>query len=283
MEIKLIALDLDGTLLTSDKKISSKTFKLLKYLADSGIKIVICTGRNYTDAKIFGESICNNSIIVSANGAYIVDLYNNKILYNKMLSSKSIDIIMNLCKSYNSTPCFHTPYADYYGNDFIEFLNNKNIKNFHQYLNKKNKCIYIEGYENWENVIKKEKNQLTKALLYNKDLNIVKDMEKYLIDTGQFEVTSSLRFDIGLSISNLEANEKGVTKGHGLQIISEYCNIDKKNMIAFGDGNNDISMLEYAGKGIVMGNCSNTLKMMKFEITDTNENDGIAQTLEKYL
>ena len=256
-QIKLIAADLDGTLLNNKKEIGSYTKEILnKLINDYKIELVLSSGRGFDGVKKYNDILGNNNYSIVMNGSNIIDS-NGNILYRKRLEEDISKKVIELAKKYDV--CLH----------FFDDLN---------YIVSKDD-FYIKSY------IQIEK---TREITVG-----IENIEDYRFDKiiifGDREILNKLKIDID---SNLDVNScfsgetllevicKDVSKGNALKWICDNKGIDIKNTIAFGDNFNDIEMIEYAGVGVAMGNAEEEIKQKADYIALSNNEEGVGKFLK---
>lgn len=265
--IKLIAIDLDGTLLTDDKKISEENRQILAQAKAQGTEIVICTGRPLVAIKDYlmeldllaadDYSITFNGGLVQTNtgeilGKTAMDL--TDICYLHQLLEK-IDVPMDvlsdaLCFQLNTAPTHPSIYPRL--NQALTF-------------------------------VPKQLETLEETALYNK---VVSAIDAAYLDQQIAKIPAEAyqRFEIFKTRANLlEFMPKGVTKAFGLSVLGEHLGIAPREMMAIGDEANDLSMINYAGIGVAMENATEGVKSVADVVTGTNQADGVAQVVKKYV
>lgn len=265
---KLIAVDIDGTLINSDYKITKRTKEALIQAQKEGHKLVISSGRSPSGIEGYAyelEMDKYESYISAQNGTIVVDMKTKERVIEHFLE---IDLVRDILT-----------YSEDIGMDYMIYRGDQ------IYSNKK------ETYKLAEVI---EKNSDSEVIL-DKDLAKNIDFRPHNILFAQDETTISkpaklLLDKYGDQTSQMysetyyyEIMPKDVSKGHTLLEIAEYLGIDKENIIAFGDQDNDMSMIKMAGVGVAMGNAIDSLKEAADYVTLTNNEDGIAAYLEKYL
>jgi len=275
MDYKMLVMDMDGTLLTNDKRVTEKTKATLKKAADMGVKIVISTGRVFTSARLYSELLEMKTPIIASNGAYIN--YNDEVLYVKLFGEKNIRKTLELSKKYGLFPQFFTEDSIITEKLIYNSLNytkwNANVPE-----DKRVKVRVIDPTE-WDDVIEKEKGSILKAIVADEGLERLKPLRAQLAEEGM-EVSSS---HIYSGQFNIEIMDKGVTKASAVDFLANFYNMDKSQIICIGDSENDIPMIEYAGLGIAMGNGTEDAKKAANFITLSNEEDGVAYAVEKFI
>lgn len=282
--IKMVLIDLDGTLLNDYGRVSSRSIEVIEKLIDKDIKVVIATGRNYRQAKMLTKEVKGLHYMCS-NGAYI-KLNNDKILNNTLLPLDKLSTILSNIDLDNNLVFIQ-------GRDEIR----TNLSKSKGLINK----FFTKGLKFILNP-KKVISLFRKETGIGKFTKRIKDIKEYIDNTreefykilvigekNELKILSKNIEELGLSISssasgNIEINNEGVSKGIGLELLCKEFAIDIKDTMAIGDGGNDIEMLKRAGIGVVMGNSKNRELIKIANITtDTNKRDGVAKILETIL
>ena len=261
--IKLIAIDLDGTLLNDDTKISDYNKTILKKLMGNGIEIVIATGRPISAMDFYYKELQNNSESIVFNGAMVVDKSFNCI-FSSPLENNTVYNIMNL---YKEKYVNHTSLNIYSIKEYIVAKDNFKFQTHTEKIDKKNKII---GLENFNNNI-----EVQKMIILGEN-NILIDI-KNSID-NLFTVHTSFSDPHYLEILSANSN-----KANALKWLCHKKGIDRENVIAFGDNYNDIEMIEFAGVGVAMKNAEINVKKNAKYITDTNNNNGVGVFLKDFF
>lgn len=272
MNYKLVCVDMDGTLLNSEKKISDRTIEAVKRADEKGVHIAICTGRLFTSAEYYADLLGIKTPIISANGAYIREKDRDEVIYKSILGKENCKRILSIVKRYDLCPNFHTP-------DSI--LTDRVDSPYSAYMKlgseaPENKNIKINIIDNWEEAFTKYEDEITKAITVDKDLAKLKEAKEELLSIDELEVVSSFT-------TNFEVMMKGVSKGRAVDILAGYYNLTKEEVICIGDNENDATMIEYAGLGVAMGNSEEEIKKIADFITDSNDEDGVAKVIEKFI
>ncbi len=270
MNIKLIAFDLDGTLLNSEKSISARTRAALERAAKKGVFLVPATGRLHMGIPEEILELPDIRYIIAINGAEVYDLEKNQILYRaEMDKEKSLELF----RYTDSFPIIYGWYQN--GRGFIpsRFFEKIEDYGFAPWLLDNMKKVYTPT-DTPEKTLMEENGGLQKLQLYFSDsdmrLKILKEMEERF---SQYAISSSLPI-------NIEINAADATKGHALAFLASHLGLKPEETIAFGDGTNDITMIRQAGTGVAMGNAAPELLKAADQITGTNDEDGVAAVLE---
>lgn len=265
-EKHLIALDLDGTLLKDDKTISGTTKKVLNCAREHGHEVMIATGRPYRSSEMYYHELNLNTPIVNFNGAFIHHPRSNQWgVYHTPLDIKVAKDIVEALESFS----FHNIIAEVIDDVYFHYHDEKLLDIFS--LGKPN--ITTGDLRNFL------KESPTSMLIHTEEEH-VQEIRKHLSQVHA-EVIEHRRWADPWHV--IEIVKSGLNKAVGLKKVSEYLHIPRERIIAFGDEDNDFEMIEYAGRGIAMGNGIEQLKTIANEVTLTNEEDGIAIFLNDYL
>lgn len=263
-EYKLLAIDLDGTLLNDDKQISGEDAAAIRKARKSGLKVVIATGRPTSGTRKALEAIGydHGDFIISNNGATIVDLPdlgNRRTLSISVQDHRRID---DFCRknnvrhySFDATYCLSDSL-----HEFTEWERNANEID-----------VKIVDFSKMD-----ENHRLLKVMAFG---------EPDEIDRAEAAVTSDLRRRYAVIRSAdilLEFLHPQATKGNAVKTIAGWLGIKRSQVICIGDSGNDIDMINYAGLGIAMGNARPDVIAAADDITASNQEAGIARALEKH-
>ncbi|MDD6795836.1 MAG: sugar-phosphatase [Clostridiaceae bacterium] len=264
---KIIALDMDGTLLNDDKVITKKNKEALLQAKERGVKVVLASGRPTEGLKQHLEELGLNEegqFVLSYNGCLVQEVKNKKIIHETVLSGKDLHYFYDLSctlgvniHAFSPTRGLITPkiskYTEVEGN-----LNKIDI----------NICDFAEVGED-EEIVKimfiDEADILDKA---------ISQIPKKLFD--EYVIVKSTPYF-------LEIIKKGSGKGVGLKALAEYLGVKREEIIACGDAGNDLDMIEYAGLGVAMENAIEEVKEKAQYITAGNNEDGIAEVVNKFI
>lgn len=264
---ELICLDLDGTLLDEKKNVSDRAKKALHEAKKRGIEIALMSGRMPHAVQIVEQQIGIPCIIGSTAGTYI--MMNGRCIGNHTMDLHNITLIFEkIARKYN------VPLWIYQGTKWY-------VTKHDYYVQRESDIIHlcpeiIDPYELKERW-KKEKIAPNK-LLFGASEDII-DAIKCDLKDADFPELDFARSDK----LYLEIMPKGANKGEALNTICEKLHIDTDKVIAFGDQELDIEMLTEAGLGVAMGNAPESIKKIADVITRSNEEDGVAIALEKYV
>ena len=284
--IKLIASDMDGTLLNSDHKIPKENIELIKFAQKNGIQFVVATGRAYYEAL---PALNNENIkcdVISFNGGIIYDKNGNIINITPMKLKDlyyTIEILKSLEISYQLYTK-NTIYTNSIETDITAYIdliraNGEEPNEQHLRREAKNRLAlgHITEVDNIELYLNQEDNPAIKVIGISNDLEKLKHATELLSGNENISVTSS-------GANNVEIMDKKATKGEALKIVADIHDINLKNAIAIGDNLNDQAMLDIVEYSIAMKNGNKELQNnAKFITEKTNSEGGVADSVMKLL
>lgn len=271
-DIRLIALDLDGTLLDSDKKLSEANREALRMCAERGIEIVPCTGRIWQGIPEFIRELPGVRYAITVNGAVIRDIRKDQTLAEHKMSYETAVALMELAQK------FHVMYDCYIdGQGYGE-------SRFMDHLDDYGAPVTLQG------MIRRTRRPMTNLIRMVREKAEPVEKVNYFFDNqeerSRAKIELAERNDIVVSSSfsnNLEINGPGATKGNGILCVAKHMGIDSSQTMGFGDGENDLSMMELAGIGVAMANAVDSVKKAADYVTLANDEDGVAAALHKFI
>lgn len=274
MKYKLIAMDMDGTLLNSKKEVTEYTKDVLRRAAKEGVKLVVCTGRIFTSAKSYARIIGTKAPIIASNGAYIREKDREEVIYEKYINKDTLIKIIKVSREWGFYPHIYTT-DTIYSEKLIH--SSLNYTRWNETVPEDEK-INIKIVDRLEDVVNKEGENFLKVVVMADEDQIerLQGLKKYIRENMDVSVFSSY-------VNNFEVMDKEVSKGRALKILADYFGINKEEIICFGDNENDKTMFEFAGFPVAMGNAEEEIKKIAAYVTDTNDNDGVAKAIEKFV
>lgn len=275
MKYKLVCVDMDGTLLNSRRFVSDVSKDTIKKAHTLGVDIAITTGRIYTNANYYSKLIGVKSPVIASNGA-IIRGKGNEIIYKNVISIDILKSVLKLCKKFNMSINFHTNDSILCANKLMYIMM---FGFFFKFMFKlkpeKIKIRYIGDYDRFIDKLRKN-NNVIKCEAIDPSAGKIAAFRKEIQKINGIEIASS-------SKNNIEITSKSVSKGNAIKFLANYYGIKKEEIMTIGDSENDLSMIEYGGLGVAMGNGTENVKKAADYITDTNDNDGVAKAIEKFV
>lgn len=265
MKYKLIALDLDGTLKNSDNQITAKTKEALIEVQKQGVKIVLASGRPTAGLRHEAKELLLDEFggyLLSFNGARVGTVPNQETVYEQTLSIEEAKKVYTQAKQYNLA-C----------------------------MTYKNDSIYTEDIDDEYVCIEAKINDIRKYQV-SSFIDILENPIHKVLLTGTPEYIASIEEEFKKPFGNelsiyrsapffLEVMAKNIDKAASLDRLAKSLDIKQEEVIAFGDGYNDLSMIEYAGLGVAMENAVEEVKQRAKVVTKSNNEDGIAYVLSQ--
>lgn len=265
--IKLIAIDLDGTLLNSKKEISPRNKATLMEAKTAGIKIVLCTGRPLKAIEVYIEELGlydSGDYSITFNGGLVQKNKSGEIMEKALMPLEDIHELHELAVGLNVP-------LDILSDELV--LQLPSSPNYPSIYSELNNLLTFEAAQ---------LDQLSTDRVYNK---AVIALEADYLDKQIKKIPSTFydRYEVIKTRKNLlEFMPKGITKAYGISLLAKDLGIKQEEIMAIGDEENDLPMIEYAGIGVAMKNAVPEVKAAAQTITDTNDHDGVAKVVEAY-
>ena len=264
---KLIALDMDGTLLREDKSVSERTKKAIADAKAKGVTVVIATGRPIDGVTRYLEELDmlgENDYVLSYNGGLVLKTKSREVVSKTALTGADLHYLHNLSKELGVN--IHA-FSEVHG-----LITPKNSKYTEVEANINGIKIAINDYSDIE-----DDHSIIKVMMIDEPEVLQKAIDNLPKEVYEkYTVVRSAPFF-------LEFLNKKVNKGTGVELLAKHLNIKQEEIMTFGDAGNDLDMIVYAGMGVAMANAFDEVKEAANYITDSNENDGVAKAIEKFV
>ncbi len=263
--IRLIAIDLDGTLLRDDISVSDYTKRVLSKVREKGVHIVIATGRMFCSAREWGKAIGIGDVPLCAYTGSMVGLCES----GKIISDQRMDL--NVARDILNEGKENNWYMQSYIDDkvYVPFRDER-TDHYERICNIR---AHVVGNDFWT-----PEKAPTKVLFYDNDLSVMEKIRK-LVGKKFEKVAGSV-----ISQPNyFEFNKKGVSKGNAITKLCNERNIPLDSVMTFGNAQNDISMFELSPWSFAVENASEVAKASAKFTTLSNNQDGVAHAIEKYV
>ena len=287
---KLVAIDLDGTMLNHYGEISERTKETVRRCIEKGVEIVLASGRPIDSIKTIAEELGIKGYFIAGNGALVYDLQKNEMIYENYIKKEKVLEIIKICEE-NSIA--YNVYTDkvilttnlkfnvlYYYKENLKKEENKQtnisiVENMYEYVEnmKDEKFLKITICDQNETIF----HSIIKKVKEISDIEVldISHMSRKIIKQGTEEIPVEY-FYTEISASNVD-------KWEAIEFLRKRMGLAKEEVMAIGDNINDKKMIENAGMGIAMkGSTMEILKIAR-DITETNDNNGVAIALEKYV
>ncbi len=274
MPVRLIALDIDGTLLTSRGELTARNRAAIDEARRRGIEVVLVTGRRFASARALLLELELGLPLVSHNGALTKNIETLETLDFHPLDAGIAREIIHMGRRFGADMiCCDDPHG--LGTMVIEGISEGN-RALHRYLNRYHESVVrvddLIEYVRHSPIQMMFSGRCDPMIAFAGDLEIAMDGRVRLFQTRYRTVDLTILDALSLSAS----------KGASLQALAEARGIDQQEVMAIGDNHNDLTMLEYAGLGVVMANAEDELKHMGFLETLSNDEDGVAVAIERH-
>ena len=282
---KLVAIDIDGTLLNSKSEITARTKAVLKEASRQGIYIVLTSGRLTDNVKKFCRDIGADKYLIAENGASIINIQTGDLEYSKYMSKDTVNKVLDVCDRNNIY------YMVYTNKELIV----RSVKHMTMFFYKQNynpnariKTI-IAGRDYIDSVT----DNFTKLMICDEDRAIYNSIITNLSKISEIDVSpvphiSTKKLEIDgekkiIEYSYADICEKGANKWNAIKVLADKLEIKTEEIIAIGDNINDIRMIENAGLGVAMLNGSPHVRALADVVAPSNNEDGVAYIIEKYV
>lgn len=259
---RLLAIDLDGTLLTPQHTLSPYTISVLQKAVDAGMFLVVATGRVPYIFHEIGKQLPLNAPQITSNGSTIIDVHTGDILHEQFIPVDLVLPAMQAVHSLGMQLCCYTDTILYAEKSLYDLGN-----------------WYLAGVPvtTTEDITRLSTTPCIKLGTYG-DAAMIREKRQELerMFAGKLYVTQTAQ-------EWLEILHPEVSKANALQIVMRLLDVKPEEVIAFGDNHNDLDMLRVAGLGIAMGNAHDEVKAVADYITTTNAEDGVALAIEKFV
>ena len=267
--IKLVALDMDGTLLNSRHEISSENRELVKTCIEKGVKFVLISGREIESIKHYSRILDLDTYLTGYNGSLITNNDGNKAVFSNTLNPRLVKAVIE--EAYKANMFIIAFLQD---SILVSDNSSKWYKNFLEFtianpIVEADLLLYLDENNKWDEI-----NKICLSDDHKKLIDFKEAIEPKLKE--EFTLLFSLPFF-------LEVFNNNVSKGLALEKLAHYYGVNREEILAIGDGENDISMIKFAGLGVAMGNSSQLVRNSADFITLTNDENGVASTLRKFL
>lgn len=286
---KLVAIDLDGTMLNSYGVITENTKNEIVNTINKGIDVIIASGRPIDSIKTIAKEIESQKYFIAGNGALIYDIQQDKVIYERFMTKQKVLEIIKICEE-NSIA-----YNIYTDKTIIAKALKYNVlyyykENLKKEENKKTNITIVEDI--YDYIKNTEEEKFLKITVCDEDKVVFNSIIRKLRQIEDIEVLDVLHMsrkiikqgtdDIPIEYHYTEISLKDVDKWNAIEFLMEKMNIKKEEIIAIGDNINDKVMIENAGIGVAMGQSTPVITQIADFVTTGNNEEGVAIALQKY-
>ena len=270
--IRMIGVDLDGTLLNSEKQLTAYTREVLKKAIEQEVAVVVATGRPFSGVPDELKHFPVMRYALTANGARILDMQKQKVVYKNLLSGEIAEKVIDILKRHHAIHEFFV--------DGVGYMNEDGLKNVYAYFEDPHMAEYLQSTRITVKDVK-EKLQAMKCEV-DKLQGIFRNQKDKQEALEELNTLSGIVVTAAMD-NNLEINKEGTNKGLGLLQLGKSLGISREEIMACGDGGNDVEMLKEVGFAIAMANAYDTVKTAADFVTVSNDEDGVAKAIERFV
>lgn len=270
--IRMIGVDLDGTLLNSEKQLTAYTREVLKKAIEQEVAVVVATGRPFSGVPDELKHFPGMRYALTANGARILDMQKQKVVYENLLSGEIAEKVIDILKRHHAIHEFFV--------DGVGYMNEDGLKNVYAYFEDPHMAEYLQSTRITVKDVK-EKLQTMKCEV-DKLQGIFRNQKDKQEALEELNTLSGIVVTAAMD-NNLAINKEGTNKGLGLLQLGKSLGISREEIMACGDGGNDVEMLKEVGFAIAMANAYDPVKTAADFVTVSNDEDGVAKAIERFV
>lgn len=263
MRYKLLAVDIDGTLVNNNREITVKTKKAVHQAIDRGVVFTISSGRPIQGVEMVTKQLEVDIPVITYNGAMVITGTTRNVIYSCCMREEDVLLVERLGRERNTTIAIWSDNQLYVNRMDQRAAKYSNLSGTQPKL-----------YDDIRDLLGKGINKM----LWYDEIDRINAFEREMHGL----LGPSMNFHTSQPFF-LEFVDVNASKAIALEKLGEHYGIRREEMIAIGDGYNDISMLEYAGMGVAMGNAPDDIKQRADYVTLSNEEDGVAHVIEKFI
>ena len=270
--IRLVASDLDGTLLNKNKEITPRLFEALEKLDELGIYFVPSTGRPFGTVPKAIKELPFLKYVITSNGATIYDATEQKNIIENYLTPEAVDAVIEVAKELPIITEYFIEGKAFIAKAVYDDLSPFDLTESHEFYIKNSRT----PVEDFWNEMKRNNTVLENINLVFKDMELRKEVWDKLKALGLASVTAA-------TTKNIEITSLYATKAQALEKLCEVLGFSRENVLAMGDGDNDMPMIQFAGIGVAMANGEEHIKQAADILADDCNDFGAAKILEQII
>lgn len=268
---KVIAFDMDGTLLNSEKEISENTLQAIQKAIHAGKEVILATGRGPTELTDYLDKLPGVRYLNGISGAFLYDLKESKLISSTMLSDKTVVELIRIAK--RNDIMFHMLTEESY----VQTSHCRDMSRYHMGIYQDMFDRITIKQDDLEKFYQDHPFPVAKFNMYHRSIKDRKNTKSVLEKSGLPVVW------VEAETTSLEVSAYGANKGTGLLKLCDHLHIKPEEVIAVGDSDNDLDILKVAGLAVAMGNSKKVVKDIADVIVTDCDHDGCAEAIEKYL
>lgn len=286
---KLVAIDLDGTMLNSYGIVTENTKKIIQNTIQKGTEVIIASGRPIDSIKAIAEEIGSKKYLIAGNGALIYDIQKEQIIYDKFLPKQKVLEIIKICEENSIAYNIYTEQTVlttalkynvlYYQKENLKKEESKQtkisiIKDMYEYVKnqKEDKFLKVTICDDSQTVFQSIIRKLRK--IEGIEVMDASHMSRKTIKQGTEEITVEYYY--------AEISMENVDKWYAIEHLMQIMNLQKDEVMTIGDNINDKKMIQEAGMGVIMAGSTPEVSKIADYITTSNNEEGVAKALEKF-
>ncbi len=267
--VRLIATDLDGTLLDTHGEISGRNANAIRRAREKGVIVCVATGRIHATGAPFHRALGLDGPIIAVNGAWIQ--HGEAILERHAIPQDAFEDGLRIAEGYEVSPMAVVEDKMMYLSENKRYL--ERILGFYE-----DGSCFAELSSRAEMIERVKASGCERLSFISFETGALAALR------AELEERLSERLEVSSSwATNVEIGKAGISKGYAVERLAAKYRITREEVMALGDHDNDVSMLQYAGYSVAMGNASDTAKAAARYVTDTNAEDGFARALERFV
>ncbi|MDX8289434.1 Cof-type HAD-IIB family hydrolase [Metabacillus indicus] len=272
MIYRLLALNIDGTLLRSNGRLEPSTREAVQYVQNKGVYVTLVTSRHFQMAKKLAKALKINNLLVTHSGAFVSDKVDRSLYENRISEEKTFNLVQVLETFDCNVRIVHERFSLGNRKKVSSSILGKTL------LSPKDPLFYpVQFVESLGENLRDEPLAAPKLDVYFSEAESCLEAEKVLANA--FEgITVRVK-----NPSMLEITAKGVSKEKGLRLLGQHLGIAQEEMVAIGDAEDDMNMIELAGLGVAMGNAPHAVKKAADWITRSNDDQGVAYMVKEHF
>ncbi len=270
MKYQLLALDMDGTTLNSQKQIPMETLKAIDGLLEKGVHVVLSTGRGLAELLDYKDELKGMHYGILISGGMIYDFWNDKPIWFKPISTAEALKVVESGKTEDAMVHLLT-----IRNSVVRKQDITNMKDFCMEIYKDMYERVCDCDDDLAGFVRNHEGEILKINIYHRSKESTEESFKRLKDLGLTLVHAEE--------TGLEASPSGITKGSGLERLCEYLGVPIESTVAVGDAPNDIDVLKTAGFSVAMGNAYDEVKEICDVVVSDNDHNGVLEAIQRYF